>query len=159
MSSYKLSPISQKEELCWEACGKMLWEWKHNANTAMKGNYNNFAGMYFLMKKGGLNSTEMTKFYKRLGLRSYFLQTGKGAKGHNVTHALKWSPVIVTTAHGQDGHAIIVIGHENGKYRVLDPCHTHTMNFETGANQCQAGETLVPDKEFDAALEPNIWYW
>ena len=89
--------LSQKTaSVCWEACARMMWQWRYADLTGYSAN----AGAY-ASKDTGLTEDEMNKFDSQLGLRS--LTKPKGA---NLQHALKWTPVIFTDMtsdfHGYD---------------------------------------------------------
>src|SRR5258708_3990816 len=86
--------------VCWEACARMMWHWRHkNLN-----NYATKAGPY-ANRDTGLTQIQMDEFYKLLGMRSL-----SQAKGMNLRHALNWTPVIFTDIRQTAGHAMVLTG-------------------------------------------------
>jgi len=147
--------ISQRSlYLCWEASGRMLWEWYFRSNATQRNKYAQRAGNYATMNQG-LTEPQMDVYYKRLGIRGL-----KNARGKNVRHALKWTPVIVTSVDQTTGHAMVVSGHRNGKYTVINPCAQQVVDFENpNADRCTAGTLEIPEAQIDGKLGGYIWYW
>lgn len=140
--------------LCWEACARMLWGWRYK-NSAQSWNvYAQKSGAYGRMNVG-LSEQQMDTFYRQLGIRSL-----KKPSGRNIRHALKWSPVIVTSIKQAQGHALVVTGHNSGKYAVVNPCAVQVVNFdEASGDLCTAASKPLPESEIDSALGQYIWYW
>ena len=155
MTDYPVPPISQRTvKLCWEACGHMLWDWRHREDAGMRARYAQTAGHYTSLDTG-LAAAQMDKFYRRLGLRSLWK-----AKGANVRYALQWSPVIVTSVLEQRGHAMVVAGTNNGQYTLINPCFLASFDFTQAANDsCSVGNTRMNEAELDGSLGEAIWYW
>ena len=160
-------PIYQQRtaELCWEACGHMMWDWHHRADKLRQSQYNLVLPGVANVNRG-LNHREMDFVYKRLSLRSL-----QNPKGQNVRHALRWSPVVVTSADRRVGHAMVVTQHINGRYVVINPCSDQRVEFAldpatgavtdgTGRSVCGAAtESSMPEAEIDRQLGQFIWYW
>ena len=142
------------EYLCWEACARMMWHWRYRGlakYTQKAGNWTN--------RNTGLYQLQMDLFYRQLGLRS--LQKAKGA---NVRHALKWTPVIFTDIGKVAGHAMVTIGYNDntGAYTVINPCALLTINFdEHGGSKstCTGGTVSLPKAKVEGSLGSYIWYW
>ncbi len=112
------------------------------------------AGRYATLDKG-LTEQKINKFYSRLRIQAL-----RNPHGANVRHALKWTPVIVTSVHEATGHAMVVIGHAAGTYQVVNPCYQMSVNFEPGAiHSCEAGSVSQDAAEIDEELKHFIWYW
>lgn len=139
---------------CWEACGRMMWGWRWRDNASLLGNYRAKAGPYLALDEG-LNEEEMTKFYTGLGLRAL-----SPAKGANVRYALAWTPVIVTSVNGLQGHAIVVAGSASGAYTVINPAGIQQINFDDPDKDSQTGtQSSQPRGQIDNTLGRTIWYW
>ena len=139
--------------LCWEACGRMMWHWRYRNNSQQRGKYNQKAGNY-LSTTTGLTEPQMTTFYQQLGIRSL-----ANPGGRNVRHALRWTPVIVTSLGQRTGHAMIVAGHNRGSYSVINPCGVQVVNFGGGADSCSAATIPIAEAQLDGNLGTRIWYW
>ena len=155
MSKWTVPIISQKTlQLCWEACGQMMWQWKYRKNTSMRNLYLQRAGNYAKINRG-LQETQMNKYYLRLGMRSL-----KNPSGKNVRHALGWSPVIVVSMDQAAGHAMIVTNYSGRKYQIINPCAVQTVSFgQSGGDMCSAGTTSLAGADVDNKLGSYIWYW
>ena len=155
MADWQVPVISQRTlNLCWEACGHMMWEWRYRNNARMRNLYTRRAGNYARINRG-LPEQQMNIFYTRLGIRSL-----RNPSGRNVRHALRWTPVIVTSTSRVQGHAMIVVGHSGGQYRVVNPCLVQTVDFSRpGADTCTAGTRSMPEADIDNNLGQYIWYW
>jgi hypothetical protein len=152
MARYRVPVYSQQTlALCWEACGKMMWHWRHkNLND-----YSKKAGDYLKLNKG-LTEEEMDLFYKQLGLRSL-----PHPKGANLRHALRWSPVIFTEIGKGPGHAMVAGGYDDKtrKYTVINPCLVQVVDFGGGPNTCAQGTVPREIRKVDRQLGKYIWYW
>ena len=132
----------------------MLWAWRYSKNSRMRHLYPQKAGPYASMNRG-LSEQQMDLFYSGLGMRSL-----THVSGQNVRHALGWSPVIVTSVTQVQGHALVVVGHSGGQYRVVNPCLVQAVDFSsTGADTCTAGTRPMPATDIDNTLGQYIWYW
>jgi hypothetical protein len=152
--SYTVPVISQKTaSMCWEACGHMMWDWYYRNNKTKLAQYTKKAGSYARMNKG-LTENQMSPFYALLGLRVL-----KNPGGANVRHALKWTPVIVTSIDQQQGHAMVIAGFANGEYTVVNPCAVQTIDFSSNANTCTGGTKKMKQNDIDSKLGTRIWYW
>ena len=155
MSGWKVRILTQSTiQRCWEATGHMLWQWRKGSGPKLEESYRLLAGRYATLDTG-LVAAQMTDFYKRLGIRSL-----AKASGANVRHALKWTPVVVTSVEQLSGHAMVVLGVTGTHYKLINPCQVMAVNFDDEArNSCQAGEVLLPRSKVDAELGGTIWYW
>ena len=153
--AWQVPVISQRTlSLCWEACGRMLWGWRHKNNPQSQNMYSQRAGVYAQMN-AGLSEQQMDKFYGQLGIRSLMNPLGK-----NIQHALKWTPVIVTSIRQVQGHALVVIGHNKGMYTVINPCAVQVVDFsQSGGDACTAASTPLPDSQIEGSLGQYMWYW
>lgn len=139
---------------CWEACGHMMWDWYYRNMRRQRARYATRAGRYATMDRG-LSEQEMTRFYNRLGIRHL-----RNPRGTNVQHALRWTPVIVTSTSEVQGHAMVVTGFGNGSYNVVNPCAEMVVSFEEGAtDSCTAGGVRLPQSQLESRLGGYIWYW
>ena len=155
MANHNVPIISQKTiSMCWEACGHMMWDWMYRNDASKRAQYAKSAGKYAKMNTG-LNGKQCDPFYKQLGMRA--LQNASGA---NVRHALRWSPVIISSVSKATGHMMIAIGHANGNYSILNPCATMIMDFDsTTGDSCTGGTTINATAKVDKELGHYIWYW
>src|SRR5262245_51200313 len=150
MSNWNVPMYSQRTpEICWEACAHMLFDWRHAGNPAMQAGY---AAMMAGIQLRGLTHQQMDLVYTRLGFR-----TLRNPAGANIRHALGWSPVIATWVDQAMGHAMVVKGHQHGRYIVANPCARQEIDFGTGANSCVAGELRLAQAEFDNKLGDHMW--
>ena len=150
MALWTVQNFSQSTaKLCWEACGRMVWQWRHKGLNG----YNQKAGNYLSLNTG-LTQQQMDLFYKMLGLRSLL-----GAKGANLRHALTWTPVIFTDINKASGHAMVAAGFNNGAYTVVNPCAVMSVDFDTGADSCAAGSLQRTAAQVEKPLGSYIWYW
>jgi ABC-type bacteriocin/lantibiotic exporter with double-glycine peptidase domain len=152
MSVWKVPVVSQKTaKLCWEACSRMMWEWRFKSD---KGYATKAKGCATLDK--GLTEDEMDHFYKLLALRS--LPSPVAA---NLRHALKWSPVIITSIQQSQGHAMVVAGFTHSKYIVVNPCAVESVDFDEEADSasCQAKSLELSPSTVEGSLGKYIWYW
>jgi hypothetical protein len=153
MSTWKVPVIAQTTiEICWEACGRMLWQWKFHNLAGYPGK----AGKYATLKKG-LTQAEMDVYYQQLGLRML-----KPAKATNLRFALSWTPVIFTSIHQKTGHAMVAAGFDTtkSKYSIVNPCAVEEVDFSSSSgDSCKAGLVELPAGDVDAPLGTYIWYW
>lgn len=152
MATWNVTPISQRtENMCWEACGRMLWQWRHG-NLA---NYQMRAGPWAFLNSG-LNHHQMEIYYRLLGIRSL-----RSPRGANLRHALRWTPAIFTSVHQASGHAMVVTGYERGHYIVVNPCGHLTVDFSSpsGTATCSSGTVRLPRRQVEDPLGPYMWYW
>jgi hypothetical protein len=97
----------------------------------------------------------MNLVYSRLGLRAL-----QNPQGRNIRHALRWSPTIVTANDHAMGHALVVKGHANRRYAVINPCVRQESDFVNGTNVCAAaGEVSLSEADLENQLGHFIWYW
>jgi hypothetical protein len=155
LMAYNVPVYSQSTlNRCWEACGHMLWDWFYRNNRRQRQRYARRAGSYATLDRG-LSEQEMTRFYAQLGIRSL-----RNPGGRNVRHALRWTPVIITSVHQTTGHAMVVTGYANGNYTVVNPCAQQIVSFEPGASDsCTAGSVRRARADVDDPLGAYIWYW
>src|SRR5580658_432134 len=97
-------------QLCWEACGRMMWHWKHNGLHVKT--YSEKAGN-FLLVQTGLVDKDLDQFYRRLGMR------GARASGSCWRQALVLSGVIFTQGYKGRGHALVAAGANTDSYEVV----------------------------------------
>jgi hypothetical protein len=153
--NWKVPVYSQRTlNLCWEACARMLWGWKYKNTPASMSNYIQKAGAYATLSQG-LTEQQMDTFYRRLGMRSL-----RNPSGKNIRHALKWSPVIANQIKHQPWHALVVIGFNNRKYKIINPCGVEVVSFDqTGGDSCTASSSLIQESILENELGKYIWYW
>jgi hypothetical protein len=153
--AWQVPVISQSTlNLCWEACGRMLWGWRNRTTTQSWTNYATRAGAYARMNSG-LSEQQMDSFYRQIGIRSL-----QGPQGKNIRHALKWSPVILTSVRQAQGHALVVVGHTSVNYTVINPCGVQAVDFDqAGADSCAAATIQLAASTVEAELGQFIWYW
>jgi hypothetical protein len=142
-------------ELCWEACGRMVWHWKYKSLKGYEGKAKNY------LKFGrGLSPEETNRFYKQLGMRSLQKPTGS-----NLRHALGWSPVIFAWTDSPSDkfiHAVVASDFKKDHYQILNPCITAVLSFddeENASGSCSAGRKMIPAATIDKSLGAYIWYW
>jgi hypothetical protein len=155
MPQWDVPSVSQKSlNLCWEACGRMLWHWRYTNDAGARGGYARRAGAYATLDEG-LTEQEMDRFYGSLDIRSL-----PKPGGRNVRYALNWSPVIVTSSDQVRGHAMVVAGHGSGRYTVINPCGLQVVDFDSpGGDSCAVSNTQMSQAEIDGTLGGRIWYW
>lgn len=135
-------------DVCWEACGRMMWDWRHRDNREMQSKYALVLfGIVNIVRR--LNQLEMDVVYTALGLRHLV-----NPKGKNIRHALSWSPVVVPLVDQQLGHAVVVSGSAANGYVVVDPCGVNNGRVCQAAN-----ESTWPDAAIEGRLSHFIWYW
>lgn len=150
MSSHRVPVFTQSTiSLCWEACARMMWAWRHNG---LEG-YTQRAGT-FLGNTGGLSPTQMDAFYRQLGMRS---QSGGGASA--LKHALTFSPVAFYLASKGLGHALVASGDKGQSILINNPCLVEAIDFETDSATCEAGRVSMPLRKLQADLGRTIWFW
>jgi len=150
---YAVRGIGQEEKLCWLACAQMMWEWKHGPGsswTALSAEIVSRTGLR------GLKPLEMDLYvFRRLGIRS--LTSPKGA---NLRHALKWSPAVIAAwVPGKpEAHAQVVVGHDAGKYTIIDPGGALVFS-ESGGAVNEPRTVRRAEQDLDRVLGPFLWYW
>lgn len=151
MTKWKNVPVySQKTlNLCWEACARMMWHWRHRDLQ----DYEKKAGEYAHLNVG-LSHVEMDTFYQKLGLRSL-----RNPGGGNLVHALKWTPVIFTLTDKVSGHALVATDYTNQGYSAINPCGIEVVSFEDGADSCTGGKVNLAKDYIERNLGDYIWYW
>jgi len=150
MPKWPVPVLSQTTpNMCWEACARMMWQWRHKNTT----HYVARAGA-FATRNTGLTQLQMDAFYKQLGMRSL-----PNSKGANLRHALKWSPVIFTDVNQASGHAMVLTGYDAARYTVANPCAVQALDFESGSNTCSAGTLQRTENQVERPLGSFIWYW
>lgn len=152
--AYNVPVISQRTlNMCWEACGHMMWDWYYRRNPTRRGRYTQQAGAYATMNTG-LSEQQMDTFYRLLGLRAL-----PHPHGRNVRHALRWTPVIITSGDQVQGHAMVVTGYNQGDYSIINPCAQEVIDFGGGGDTCTGGTVTLSASQADARLGGRIWYW
>lgn len=153
--NWQVPVISQRTlSLCWEASARMLWGWRYKNSKQCWNMYSQKAGTYARINNG-LSEQRMDVFYRQLGIRSL-----RNPSGKNIQHALKWSPVIVTSTKQAQGHALVVIGHNSRRYTVINPCAVQVVNFaRPGSDSCTAASKPLHVSEIESQLGQYIWYW
>jgi hypothetical protein len=153
MSKWAVPILSQKTgALCWEACARMVWHWKHGSMQGYKA-----AAGRFLKRQDGLPQSEMDVFYKALGMRSI---AHPGAS--DLQRALGRSPAIFTSIEKAAGHAMVAAGFVGGIYQIIDPCFEAVVTFnEDGSDSmvCTGGTTPRPAVAVEGPLGVFIWHW
>jgi hypothetical protein len=150
MAIWKVPVYGQRTlTVCWEACARSMWHWRYKNLK----NYAKRAGNY-VKRNSGLNEVQMDLFYRQLGLRSL-----KNAKGANLKHALKWTPVIFTDIDQISGHAMVAIEHIGNYYTVINPCARQVVHFDGQPDSCSGGTVPLPSAQVEGKLGQYIWYW
>ena len=135
-------------DVCWEACGRMLWDWRYRADPEMKSKYAlKVRGIVNIVRR--LSYAEVDIVYRRLGLRGL-----KNPQGQNVRHALTWTPVIVISVYPNLKHARVISGHINGRYSVIDPCGQNNGVKCLGVTESEMAAFVI-----DSRLGDFMWYW
>ena len=152
---YQVDPIAQRTiHTCWEACGRMMWNWRYRNDPGRVS--------YYANKVAGW--TEIDRGLDHVGLRTYFklleLRTLDRTREYNVRFALKWTPVVVafrgTPAH--PGHIVVISGFDGRNYTVVDP--QGGINFDSAVKDGWSATAYPEDKSsLDAGIEPFIFYW
>ena len=152
---WRVPVISQTTlSLCWEACARMLWGWRYKNTPKSWNAYTQKSGLYARMNQG-LSQQQMDVFYRKLGIRSL-----RNPSGKNIRHALQWTPVIVTSIRQVQGHAMVVIGHNSGNYKIINPCGVQVVDFnQPGGDSCTAASMPFPERAIESTLGQYIWYW
>jgi Papain-like cysteine protease AvrRpt2 len=150
MARWKVPIYAQSTlALCWEACGRMMWHWRHNSLNG----YSPKAASYLNIRTG-LAQVQLNGFYTTLGLRPL-----RNARGKNLRHALQWTPVVFTSTSKVSGHAMVAIEFYKNQYRVINPCAVEVVSFGDGSDSCQGGTVLLTKQGVEGSLGPFIWYW
>ncbi len=150
MSQWQVPVLSQRTPaLCWEACARMMWQWKYKKIAG----YTAKAGEY-ATKQTGLTELQMDQFYKLLGLRSLM-----NPKGANLQHALTWSPVIFDNIDPDGGHAMVLTGYNGEKYTIVNPCASRVIDFGSDDDVCAAGVLERTQPQVEKLLGQYMWYW
>ena len=106
MARWKVPVYSQSTlSLCWEACGRMMWHWRHNSLNG----YSAKAASYLNIRTG-LAQVQLNGFYTTLGLRPL-----RNPGGKNIHHALHWTPVVFTSTSKVSGHAMVAVEFYNSQ--------------------------------------------
>ena len=146
----------QNPRLCWEACGRMLWVWRHANAPEVWSEYARRAGAFSKMTHE-LTEPRMDQYYRQLGLRS-----SRSTSGQDLRKALKTGPVIVATAERTRGHAMVVIGHEMGNYLLVDPSRVHVWDFGE-VDGVEVLQTISPlpfsELDLESILGTYSWFW
>src|SRR5262249_36605966 len=99
--------ISQSTpSLCWEACARMMWYWKHRGEPGKEAGYTQAAGRYLRVTRG-LGDNEMDTFYRSLGMAGE-----KNPNGEGLRRRVQKSPVVTVWGRGASGHAVLVNGYD-----------------------------------------------
>jgi hypothetical protein len=154
MAIYRVPVFSQRTlNLCWEACGRMMWHWRYRNNPRRRAQYSSVAGNYLRLNTG-LSESRMNSFYRQLGMRAL-----PRARGANLRHALRWTPVIFTSTSRVSGHAMVLAGYSGGRYTVVNPCAIEVADFTGGPDSCTAGTVPRTRAQVEGTLGNYIWYW
>ena len=169
MKSRKVPAISQRTmNLCWEACARMMWSWRHGG---LKG-YAEKAGRDAKLD-AGKTLLQMDTFYRKLGMLSFKHSTaGLGGIGSrfpgydidgmfhaNLRHKLNSSPMIMTLVGKEQGHAMVCNGYTAKGYEIVDPCGVATLDFDVGSESCAVANTSIDTKRVTAEAGAFYWYW
>jgi hypothetical protein len=151
--------ISQAtSSLCWEACGQMMWHWKHRDQKIgdRSANYRRTAGPYARMNRG-LTEAELLVYYNTLGLRQARTATSREI----IRTLLANSPVVFSDVTQAAGHAMVAVHHctVQRAYTANNPCGHQSMNFGSGAGQCTATAVVLPAPGVERNVGTFVWYW
>ena len=90
----------QKDYMCWEACARLLYTWKHGGNSS---DYERLVSGYIALGRG-LHRSEMGYLYcHRLGM----------ALHPKPRHVIARSPLIWGTLTKAGGHAMLLVGYDS----------------------------------------------
>ena len=154
-ASHRVPMYSQPTiELCWEACGRMMWHWRRGSLNG----YQQAAGRYAQMSRG-LSENELDAFCRQLGLRSL-----SPATGTDLLRLLAKAPVYFVGADQNGKHAMVAVGYDlaAASYAVNNPCSVMSVNFDENDNSigsCQAGSTNLSFVAVEKELGRFLWYW
>jgi hypothetical protein len=154
-TSYRVALYTQSTiESCWEACGRMMWHWRHGNLDG----YQQAAGRYLQMRQG-LSEPELDAFCRQLGIRSL-----SPATGTDLLRLLAKGPVCFVGADQKGKHAMVAVGYDlaAASYAVNNPCSVMSVNFDENDNStgsCQAGSTNLPFVAVEKELGRFLWYW
>jgi ABC-type bacteriocin/lantibiotic exporter with double-glycine peptidase domain len=153
---YQIDPIAQRtERTCWEACGRMMWNWRYRNDPGRLS--------YYANKVAGW--TELDRGLDHVGLRAYFklleLRTLDRTRECNVRFALKWTPVVVAFrgTPADPGHIVVISGFDGRNYTVVDPQGGINMDPTVTDSFWIATATPEDKSSLDAGIEPFIFYW
>ena len=119
---WDVTPVAQEENLCWDACGLMIWNWKHGSLSESEkrasylkaaSGYNKYAQS--ASGKRGLSKEELDDFYPCLGLSIH--RPSGAARVSDLIEFLFRSPVILCTVQEKGKpteflHAMLAIWYE-----------------------------------------------
>src|SRR5262245_16790798 len=153
---YTVDPIAQRtKHTCWEACGRMMWNWR----------YRNDPGMLPRYEDKVFGWTNVDKGLDKIGMRTFFgllkLRTLDPAHGYNVRFALQWTPVIVAYrgTPSEPGHIVVVSAFDGRDYTVIDP--QGAINMDPAAKDKYWDVSVFPQAKssLDSGMERFIFYW
>jgi hypothetical protein len=145
--------------ICWEACGRMMWNWKHSSESAAArtASYLQRAGRFATLDRG-LQEPEMNTFYSGLGVRH---QRNAGASA--LRSALRSSPVVLILGRGETRHACLCLGETPGRrptYRIVNPCSSLVIDFGTDSAVCTASGTAdIGAGNVESRMGRWVWFW
>jgi len=155
--SWTVPVIPQRNpRLCWEACGRMAWAWRHINSPEVWSDYTRQAGVFPQMTSR-ITQEQMDVYYRQLGMRSF-----GSSSGASLQQALKVSPVVVTSTRKARGHAMVVIGYDMGNYSVIDPSRVYVVDYgeADGLEIPQRASPLpLSEPDVNSTLGPFIWHW
>jgi len=110
--------------LCWEACAKMLYLWKHRTDKGAEAKYEELAASYVKLNRAlSLGDPVAVEFFHKLGAKRY-----KKVKIETLAVLLKTSPVVVGWTAETGGHAFVVIGSDAKQWAVINPMYDQTYS-------------------------------
>ncbi len=145
--------------VCWEACARMMWNWKHSSESAeaRRASYLRTAGSFATLDRG-MQEPEMNTFYVQLGMRS-----NRHAGASALRSALTTSPVVLILGRGETRHACLCLGFTPGSrpaYRIVNPCSSLVIDFGTDSQVCTAsGTSDIGARNVESRMGHWIWFW
>jgi hypothetical protein len=175
---YKVPEIAQaNENICWEASARMLWAYRNGAAAPFPPGVARSA--WEANKNRGLTHTEMTVFYRLLGIRV----APRSRSGGLLRTIPTCGPVIFTSVDKVSGHAMVATGYDlqRAVYFVINPAALTRMTFDDdvidvgpGASSSASARPPRPSHEsvslsagsgetsfraVEQALGPSSWMW
>jgi papain like cysteine protease AvrRpt2 len=149
----------QTAAMCWEACARMMWYWRHSSESAdgRRASYLGKAGRFASLNRG-MQEPEMNIFYTQLEMRS-----NRSAGASALRTALTTSPVVLILGRHETRHACLCAGFTEGRqptYRIVNPCSALTVDFVTDNQVCTAsGTSDIGARNVESRMGGWIWFW
>jgi hypothetical protein len=167
---WTIPPIPQYDiTTCWEACGRMLFFWKHRRDKNQQGllaAYQQAAGKY-LNDYARKNLNEERDFYsKRLGMKEANAQNPSIVEKYLQSH----SPLVIRILENGVGHVMVLTGFSESNWYFVNPQvfnqagdatqHTfgaHASHTDSNGNEVYDNNTVI--KASGVYMNPNQSSW